>query len=469
MQRTISNNEYVAAHAPEMLATVVEQDTQPGSGSQALLITRVQQATDASEPVPANVQAELVGTVRWALPAFSTFNGWMFNYRANDGEHYALRVFGGPVNPEPINGHTYRILAGQNTAQRMVRYNDDAHRGDRDISTCPWSIIEADIGVPQLFSDGYSQLSLLHVEVRSGAEAEAESVPETVGIPTDNRTEPQRWMFGMALADADGMVELNPDPEPGKRYLMHKPDINRTYHALAGNDKVLRTYGYATITDSFLHDMYSNLDDYSGELVWAEAAPSDRVTPISEELAAARIAELRAELRQDRLDFRSFRVALNDLATESSWCSEYEETMRRLGMMTERQTRRSPLAEIGEDGEELEPENQDFRKAWKVEVSYSVTIRDSSPSGSTDRHLTDEYGINVDSSDLRFDTSGTVYVDGIITEDEVDDEDTAMEMVDSTMVEDAIRNQLERGYVDDLLSWDADSAEEDDDYELPEL
>jgi len=98
-----------------------------------VFITRVQTDDEESRPY--------VGRVLEAAGAPSA-NG----YLADLPSGHSIRVYGQPVNPQPVNGKVYRML-GPEGLGHLVRYNDEAHTGDRNSVGHPYSILAGPDGV----------------------------------------------------------------------------------------------------------------------------------------------------------------------------------------------------------------------------------------------------------------------------------------------------------------------------------
>jgi hypothetical protein len=449
----------------EVVLTGTPRDvTVENRGSQALLIVRFEDQLTAS----AWGVDGLVGTVRMVGPSYSTQNGWLY-YRENG---QVTRVFGAPLNPEPVNGHHYRLIDGGHPGY-LLRYNDDDHRDERGRANLPWTIIETGYGDDRSIfgADGFSNNTITspYVEVNyAPAEAEAtpwaepvEAPPETVGNPTViNHTE--TWLHGLAERNPGGDVTLNPEPVVGKMYLLReKATSDYTRLAMWTPDG----FAISGLIDGY-HDFtrdrglpFGTRDQY--DYVQFEM---NQPTKVDDRAAVVHFKRL---LHEEKVQYHGWQEALNELADEHDWCGEYESAVHRLGIM-DRGLRRDDevpaVPDIDENGDPIgEPEPTTLRRLFEFDVNYDATFELEQPSGRVDDALAYSINITLSTSSMRFDGNGSVRVGPISAEgtDLEDMEREARDSIDSAMVEEAITNNLSEADLIEVTDYNIDDDADD--------
>lgn len=456
---------------PIRLDEVVEADT-PASldhedpNSQALLIVRF----DDTHAYRAERQGitDWQGTVRMVGPSYSNHDGWLLY-----ANQEIIRVHGAPLNPEPINGHHYRLIGGNHTGY-LMRYNDDNHEADRGRRDLPWTIIATDYGgTPPLFGpDGFSNTTITspYVEVRHGqaATADADAATEeattesTVGIPTTIPATDRR-VHGAAVAN-DGLVTLNPQLVPGKMYLLIPKQ-----GGLSGELTRIATATPEGFVVSGYIDGYHDFGRARGHELIPAGGEWDHVemqtTTPERTVDPAGVVLYKRRLHEAKVQYRNWQVALNDLAEEHDWCGEYESAVHRAGVM-DRGLRRGDdvpaVPDIDENGDEIEPELPTLRRLYEFDVSFDATFEIDSPSGRIDDAISYAIDVTVSTSAMRFDGSGTVRVGPISAEgtDLEEMEREARDQIDSSMVEDAISNILSEADLNEVTNFSAGDADD---------
>lgn len=399
---------------------------------------------------------DYVGTFQHAIPAGSG-DGWLM-----DGAFQTIRVRGAIVDPVPVNGGIYRALG---PSRWLLRYNDEDHRGDRHSRENPWSIIGGEGTAPH-FSDGDSPvmgymdrshyLRVQSPDDRSSVlteddlELEVPVAPEPVARIANDRTGPTR---GFAVTGDDGLVEVNPERVVGRTYIVWDTE-NLTarelgmamFHGPA--DPVDRTAGFVSV-GSLIGTMTDDPADVrrntterdlpiSRRIAWAELALVERpVLTADQRIAAQQKAELlRSQTRALQSSYTEFNDALNELAKDKGWCSEYEDIIKPLGM-------------IGRN------------RKYDVEVSVSFSFDMDSTSSAVDSAISRQTGMELDVSSLTVNSSTTVTIYGVECSG---DTDSMSEYISSSDVEDALENLLNHTdnlSVDDWSVEDYSESEED--------
>lgn len=463
-------------YSAENLAEVIEVDT-PQSitayipQTQPLLITRVERL-DAWQPngAPSEMARDLVGQVRMVGGTGSSHRGWMMADPAIPSAN--LRVFGAPVSPEPINGHHYRIIGGFHYGQ-LLRYNDADHVDDRGRTTLPWTIVQTTWGVENPMIDGYSNgpdLGSPYIEVRFGT-PESDDLPPfgetTVGIPTDITIENLPRFRDQAVV-VDGRVALDPELVAGETYLAYDPDGHRTYTCVADHNRNLQCFGYIDRYGDYIQDYYQSVA--IGTPGWHHVKMVHEPVVVAPDLQPTRerVLEVKRQVREERVQFRNFTVALNELAREMDWCGEYEETVRRIGILGPDAGRRTPVPEVPEldaNGDFLpeEPVQRILKFAWDFTVRVDADFEIDSPSGYVDDRIGNDLGITVSTSNLRFSSSTTVSLPTIEVEVDVTEvtdrgEDAARDMIDSSMISDALDDSISNGSVEEITDWSVEDS-----------
>jgi hypothetical protein len=352
-------------------------------------------------------------------------DGW---FRRNSDGHLQ-RVYGAPLNPEMVDGRYYRSLGHRDM---LVRYNDEDHRGDRHNDGMPLSII-ASGGAPWPFpSDSMGMWQdVPYIEVEAPALTPAPEVPaaeltDAHQFVEDTGTSgPTR---GLAEADADGRVLLNPELEVGGMYLYWTAGREWTDGSIV-EGRIVRD-----ITDgapAFSHVGYWTMERFNGELGpyfytsrrtvldpddeypknWAKLALTTPEPTNTDTLVWSAMLSREAQL------FSEFNAATNTLAEENEWCSEYEGIVEKLGM------------------EGREEKTRDWDVA--VDVDFSFTV--DSVSGAIDRAVASDYSIpGISISSARF--TGSTRVN--ITVSELRNEDAVRDYIDTNEVYEALSSMM---------------------------
>lgn len=474
----IRTAETTITYPASLLAEVVRTDTpmsvnQEAPGTQPLLIV-------AFEDHDAARRWEIedhVGTVRMVGPSYSSHRGWLHYHRTGE----LTRVYGAPLNPEPVNGHHYRLLDGNHPGY-LLRYNDDDHRDDRGRRELPWTILETGFGVDRPFfaSDGFSNHTITspYVEVHAAiaatpqpvvAETDTEATPwaapveapVAVGNPTVlAHTDPR--LHGLAERNLGGDVILNPEPVVGKMYLLMARTRGEYTRLAMWTPEGFAISGLIDGYHDFNRDRGNNFAQPADwDYVQFEMnQPSKADDPVS-------LVQYKRTLHEEKVQYHSWQEALNELADEHDWCGEYESAVHRLGIM-DRGLRRSDeipaVPDIDDNGDEIGvPEPTTLRRLFEFDVNYDASFELESPSGRVDDALTYTMDITVSTSSMRFDGSGTVRVGPISAEGTnlEDMEREARDSIDSSMVEDAINNNLSEADLLEVHNFTADDDADD--------
>lgn len=378
------------------------------------------------------MDTERVGTVVKVAPSPAR-DGWFFQ-RPNGN---LGRVYGAVLNEPMVNGHYYRQLGGRNL---LVRYNDDDHRGDRNVAGLPLSPL-AEAGVPWPFpNDGMGMWdNTPYIEVVEPAVSTppvAETLEELVDahqfvedISADGPT------FGFAQAEEDGRVRLNPDLEAGEMYLFWSPNLPRNATAMtevrlvlavaAGDEPATFAHiGYYTterIAGTAVPYFYSNrrtVLDSSTDKAWAKLALASAAVPLDTDAD-----QYRTTLTTERVGFAEFNNATNTLANDNDWCSEYDDIVTALGM----EGRTKSL--------------NDYYVTVSADFSFSV----DDVSSSMDREIANHYDVpGFSGSSATF--TGTATVEVYVSEQE--SEEDARDNVGTSEIEEALSNMM--SYADDI-------------------
>ena len=410
--------------------------------------------TDSTTPAG----QEYIGTFQYVMAAGSG-DGWLF-----DGPTSTLRLRGAIVDPTPVNGRTYRVLGEREGASYLVRYNDEDHRGDRHRAYNPWSIIGGRGTAPH-FSERDTPVenyveSAHYIEVQPTSDDRSSvteedlvaeiPVPEVVRFIDNAADGPTR---GLAVTNMAGQVALNPERVVGREYLVWSEPLNRDERAAlklavftGPADPANNTAGF--VSDGYLHTFTNDPSDLGHRTTeqnlpghesirWAELAIPERpeLTADDQVTAATKAARLRTEARQLEVSFTEFNDALNELAKEKGWCSEYEDIVTSIGM-----TGRN--------------------RKYDVEVSVDFTFDIGSPSSTIDRAVSYSPGMTLELSNLRATSSATVTISDVECEG---DTDSMSNYISNSDVQDALESMLSG--VDDIEidDWTVEDYSSSDD------
>lgn len=383
-----------------------------------LYVTRVE-STD--------IDAERVGTVVKVAPSPAT-DGWFFE-RPNGN---LGRVYGAVLNEPMVDGHYYRQLGGRNL---LVRYNDEDHRGDRNVATLPLSPL-AEAGAPWPFpNDGMGMWdNTPYIEVVEPALTPAPAEPTDAHQFVEDISATGRT-YGFAQAEEDGRVRLNPDLEAGEMYLFWSPNLPRGASVMtevrlvlavaAGDEPATFAHiGYYTmerVGGEEVPYFYSNrrtVLDSSTDKAWAKLALAAAAEPVHTDAA-----QYRTTLTTERAGFAEFNDATNTLANDHDWCSEYDDIVTAVGM----EGRTKSL--------------NDYYVTVSADFSFSV----DDVSSSMDREIANHYDVP-GFSGSRATFTGTASVDIFVSEQE--SEEDARDNVGTSEIEEALSNMM--SYADDI-------------------
>lgn len=357
-------------------------------------------------------------------------NGWIVEYSTEDSAIEMARVHGSLVNPTPEHGKHYRLLTdgGQGI---LLQYIDDDHAEDRHRMGSPWNIIAGPDAPWYTDRD-----SLYSIEGNTYVEVEAPETPEEPSVDRQEEAEAEAEVatienvltnntFGMGKANEDGRCVLNPEPVVGRHYLYWRTWSDSesylgTYvHATPDNEenknprilayrRVIRMGGNRSMHNST--DMVSMEGD-TETLKWVEVATA-KPEPAAPDVQQGRRSSLRMTLDRLATGFSDLNEAMNEVAEEQSWCSEYEDIVRPLGF----------------EGRESQ------KRDYNVEVKVSFTLEDESPSSRVDSYLNSAYGIDVSADYVEIKGSVTF----TIRASEMSGEDDARDYVDTETVQEEL-------------------------------
>jgi hypothetical protein len=401
--------------------------------------------------------SSLVGKVVAVRPSRPDGREWYLSEDTNpDGAAY---LTGARVSPTPVNGRLYqelRDLPGEmHSSPFVLRFNDEAHRDDRANRDNPWTIVWGQDGLEHNAGAARVQAPLAWVEVQSplspvttGLASDEEidlilsdeevPVPAPVGFITNGVI---GHTLGKAQAEADGNVILDPVRVPGELYLtwyegtnwyddhvMVQVAISETHMAPVGY------YNRGVDNAVYYHD-----DIYYEVRGPAWAAPTDihwaklgLESPDPATDADIRVSNLLTIAEESHESFENLNDALNELAEDEGWCSEYERTMQSIQMRDRRSGPRAPF-DRGNIGAPPRPD----RHAYDIQYDVEVTVTDDSPGYRITNAIESEHGL-AGVSELRFDATLTVTISGVVAEDE----DSAENMVSQSQITDEVESML---------------------------
>lgn len=402
----------------------------------------------------------LVGRIMPVRPSRPNREQWYLSEL--DHEQGGAYLTGALVNPTPVNGRVYQELLPYervNMSPFYLRYNDEAHAEDRAQSSNPWTIVWAQDELAREIGHARVVQPTIWVEVQWPLVSAA--TPVTTGLASDEDIElilteeevpvPAPLGFitnsvightlGKAHTEADGNVLLDPPLVRGEMYLTWY-DGTTWYddHAMvqvAVSDERLVPVGYYNRgVDSavYFHD-----DLYYDERRPGFGAPTSRhwaklgwESPASADDAEERKSRLLTQAEESHEAFENLNDALNNMAEDEGWCSEYERTMQEIGMRDRRSGPRRPF-DPGMVGAPAQPE----RHAYDVQYDVEVTITDDAPSHRVTGIIESEYGL-YSVSELRFDANLTVTISGVVA----DSADDAENLVSQFQIEEEVGSML---------------------------
>lgn len=424
---TLTSTAYLTSTVYAVPETVPEVAPSPHA-TVRLFITRVADAF-------VNTNAAYIGRVVDAVGAFSG-DGYILSTE----EGQAIRVYGQPVNPEPVNGKVYRLL-GPEGLGHLVRYHDDQHVAERNHVGHPYSILAGPNGAWAYPNDSASPAAIeashlieVEYEVSDVRQSDAEEAPAAAETPTVTAD----VFKGLAVDDGDGVV-VNPEPVEGVTYIVGYPVDNVDRYQIATFAAgTLAGRGTFSIGDDGTIEQVSRYGDrwtMSSEpnITWA-AMKMLAPEPAPDVTRTAIIETLTSQYNSLVSSFDAFNEALNEKADDSDWCGEYEGIIEPLGMT-----------------------GRNKKKDWIVEVIADVTVTDSSPSSRMDNSLRSEWAEESFTSS-NMEVTGTVTVN--IDVDETS-EDEAREYVDSDTIESRLEDMF-RGCSVELTDWRIEDVTERD-------
>lgn len=429
-------------HTAAFTDTVIEHDAQNNASvdeydRRSIFVGRVM--------TPVLHSALLHRQVRGMASRFG--QGWIVRYTDAEGNTVSARAYGSLMNPTPVHGHYYRVIA-EGRQDMLLRYIDSEHVEMRNTRGSAWNIVAASTGPWPIPNDSYSVEPASYVEVECPEEfseeasvdrQDTEPAVETIENAVTNNT------HGMAEADDEGRAVLRPTPEIGGRYL---------YWHRYSEEAFLGTYverhlGEAKKTGQFLaaHRVFRvgtevrvvNSSDYitdpvaTEDYLWVKAKTGTLPEPDAETLEG-RKSRLRQQLTALAVTFTDLNEQMNELADEHEWCTEYEDIVKPLGF----------------EGRESKLRN------YEVEVQATIRIEDESPSSRLDNQLESEFGISMSASSIEVTADVTVY----ITVEDQPDAESAENYIDSDVVYSHIDNETTASF--ELVDYVVQTAREAD-------
>jgi hypothetical protein len=397
---------------------------------------------------------EYIGSYQYVTPAGSG-DGWLF-----DGPFNTLRLRGAVVDPDPVDGRTYRVLGTGSEASYLVRYNDEDHRGDRHRAGNPWSIIGGSGTSTHPFPtdtpvEGYvERCHYIEVEAREGDDRSSAEVTEEdlIAAPGQIANLANGPTRGLAVTGDDGLVEVNPERVVSRTYLVWSG--TETLDALGPlklavftgpADPADNTAGF--VSEGYLHTFTGDVSDLGHrtteqtlpgheQIRWAELALLPAPEPTAHERvdSQGKAAALRSEARALEVSFSEFNEALNELAKDKGWCSEYEDIVTDIGM-----TGRN--------------------RKYDVEVSVDFSFEIDSTSSRLDTAIENDIGMGINVSSVRVTGSTTVTVNSVECEG---DTDSLSEYISTSDVENALDNLLANVDSIEIDDWSVEDYSESD-------
>jgi len=456
-----------------MTATLTEQPTLDALESRCTLLTFPEAAIHTDSPdegtteflvyvtgtaAPSAGDEDKIGTIMRLRPA----HGPTWLDRHEDSTYH--RYVGAMVNPEPVNGHHYRTIGGG--ASILLRYNDDDHVGDRNNRRYPWSLLRAegetvwpvpDDGVPTLSAFPYIEVrfeagdaaddeqpdtadSEAVTAVRTAVEEAEAAGPATI---EDGKRTPTR---GMAMKEEDGTVLLDPPLVQGMTYLFWRPEgfdeeYSDSYIQMFTGTDPLDAGAFRSIGQVDWHRSADAVRFMAGHHSTGITADSrhhwvkvdfTRPAPREEGTSTSTALTYITTMDEEEQQFSEFNEKVNDIAEDAGWCEEYDRIVKSVGMVSR-------------------------EHAWEVEVSVDFTFEDRNPTGSFDeeaREYHDLETLTINNASYRASATVTVRVDS------AKDSDSAEEQVDSSMIESALRAQMEHASNIDVDDWTVQDTNE---------
>lgn len=399
-----------------------------------------------------------VGSIQRAAPAASA-SGFMLQTIEPVGTAMDVAYWkAATINPAPVNGKHYRMLSVNDIAGRLLQYFDDEHREQRNSNSLPWNVIYGEEG-PWPFErdammslDGNTSVKYVEVELSTDSQLNVEAAEQALQSSGSEVTEPlaeeevavvtgPERALGYALIVDNQEPTLKPVMEPGKMYVAWKSNHywrSRIAYLVSGmsNSRLspIATLNGESEGEVILSGAPGN-SLWDDEFDWVEAKALPAPTPVERSAESLnetiRLQGVKSELESS---FDSFNDDLNELAVDKDWCEEYEGSVTPYGMKP----------------------RENRMKDWSVEISASVTISESSPSGRIDSAVSDSWGIgSISIDELRVEATIMVSITVSST-----DQDDAFDQINSTMVEEAIDDMISNSVSIDVTDWDHEGTEE---------
>jgi hypothetical protein len=146
--------------------------------------------------------------------------------------------------------------------------------------------------------------------------------------------------------------------------------------------------------------------------------------------------------------------ALNEMAEEQSWCSEYERTMQYIQMRDRRSGNRQPY----DPGNPVAPVS---RRAWDMEYTVDISVEDDSPGYRIIDRLDSEYSVALQNVSLTFTASVSVTVTQVAATAE-----EAEESVGSAEIEERLSEMFDGSFSMD--DWTHNDTSENTDFDWDE-
>lgn len=316
-----------------------------------------QQYNEGTDPTPGQ-RARIEGRVFRIRPAVNRAHGWFVGTLGLGNRFYAEAT---KLNPEPVVGHCYRMISGGGF---LLRYEEDGR----------WGIVRGAGHNPWMAGDHLVTNPTAYYEV-ADPDAAAPEVPDVRDNPLDEER------FHNRAEVTNGHIQRVTEFEDGSFYVGYDPDgdRNKVFYGvkLQGRDNLLHWGSYHTRWGSEIE--LPEYEELPANAVWAKAliTPPYRSAAIDQ---AVVLANFTAETERLNTRWEEFNDALNELAQEEGWCSEYERIMAELGMRSRRAGRIRLEVDVVVDVN-VTVDSPHYRINSAVEMTHSVTPTDLSFNG----------------------------------------------------------------------------------------
>jgi hypothetical protein len=471
-----------AFNSPDRLGRDADLDTS-GDGNAYILVSGGAERIFNSQNVGFR-PLDLVGRIVRVRPSRPAGAQWYMSEEHNPLGTGGAYLTGARLNPEPRNGSLYQELraigaGGDTVSPFILRYNDEAHVEDRAQLTNPWTIVWAtdnlrsEIGRPRVMAPvGWVELADPLTPVLTGLASDEEIdslLTDEVATPFAPTEGIANLATGHTLGKGHvetegghvGMVLLNPEREVGETYLTWY--TNRDYY----NDHVfVQVYGGGDLFTPvgyfnrgrdgrvyFTDDVFSvpPMPAMDRNIQWAKLAME---VPEESPEAEARATLLVEQARASHEAFEDLNDALNEMAEEQSWCSEYERTMQYIQMRDRRSGNRQPY----DPGNPVAPVS---RRAWDMEYTVDISVEDDSPGYRIIDRLDSEYSVALQNVSLTFTASVSVTVTQVAATAE-----EAEESVGSAEIEERLSEMFDGSFSMD--DWTHNDTSENTDFDWDE-